>query len=55
MIDLRREIKKKRDKEVYRVQELKRNILEGIFIVILMLLCTALIIGIVWFIHSYKY
>ena len=55
MIDLRREIKKKRDKEVYRIQELKRSILEGVFIVALLLMLSALLIGIIWFIYSYKY
>ena len=54
MIDLRREIKKKRDKEVYKMQELKRNIIEGIFIVALLLLLSGVMLGIVWLIYSYK-
>ncbi len=46
MIELRRKLKKQREEEIYRVRELKRNILEGVLIVILILLVTGTIFGI---------
>ena len=46
MIELRRKLKKQREDEIYRVRELKRNILEGVLIVILILLVAGTIFGI---------
>lgn len=48
MIEMRRKIKAQREKEVYRVMEIKRNILEGIAIIGLMLLCAGLVFGIAY-------
>ena len=48
MIEMRRKIKAQREKEVYRVMEIKRNILEGIAIIGLMLLCAGLVLGIAY-------
>ena len=43
MIEMRRKIKAQREQEVYRMVELKRNILEGIAIILLMLLVVGII------------
>lgn len=48
MIEMRRKIKAQREKEVYRVMEIKRNILEGVAIIGLMLLCAGLVFGIAY-------
>jgi hypothetical protein len=48
MIAMRRNIKAQREKEVYRVMEIKRNILEGVAIIGLMLLCAGLVFGIAY-------
>jgi len=48
MIELRRKLKKQREKEVYRKREIKRNFIEGVLIVILMLMIAAGVIGVAW-------
>ena len=48
MIEMRRKIKAQREQEVYRMIELKRNIIEGIAIIILMLLTVGVIFGITY-------
>ena len=48
MITLRRKLKKQREEEVYRRRQLKRELLEGFCIMILMLLIGGLILGGTW-------
>ena len=48
MIEMRRKIKAQREQEVYRMVELKRNIIEGIAIILLMLLTVGVIFGITY-------
>ena len=50
MIEMRRKIKAQREQEVYRMVELKRNILEGIAVIVLMLLTVGVIFGITYLI-----
>ena len=52
MIEMRRKIAKQRQDEVYRMMEIKRNILEGIAIVILMGLAVAVIFGIIYLAYN---
>lgn len=52
MIEMRRKIAKQRQDEVYRMMEIKRNILEGIAIVILMGLTVAIIFGVVYLAYN---
>ena len=52
MIEMRRKIAKQRQDEVYRMMEIKRNILEGIAIVILMGLTVAVIFGIIYLAYN---
>ena len=48
MIEMRRKIKAQREQEVYRMVELKRNIIEGIAIILLMLLVVGIIFAITY-------
>lgn len=52
MIEMRRKIAKQREDEVYRAMEIKRNILEGIAIILLMGLTVAVIFGIVYLAYN---
>lgn len=52
MIEMRRKIAKQRQDEVYRMMEIKRNILEGIAIVILMGLTVAIIFGVIYLAYN---
>lgn len=52
MIEMRRKIAKQRQDEVYRMMEIKRNILEGIAIVILMGLTIAIIFGVIYLAYN---
>ena len=52
MIEMRRKIAKQRQDEVYRMMEIKRNILEGIAIVILMGLTVAIIFGVTYLAYN---
>ena len=48
MIEMRRKIKAQREKEVYRMMEIKRNILEGVAIIGLMVLIAGLLFGVAY-------
>lgn len=48
MIEMRRKIKAQREKEVYRMMEIKRNILEGVAIIGLMILIAGLVFGVAY-------
>ena len=48
MIEMRRKIVKQREKEVYKAEEIKRNILEAIAVILLMALSAGLVLGIVY-------
>ena len=48
MIEMRRKIVKRREEEVYKAEEIKRNILEAIAIIILMSLCAGLVLGMIY-------
>lgn len=48
MIEMRRKIKAQREKEVYRMMEIKRNILEGVAIIGLMILIAGLLFGVAY-------
>ena len=48
MIEMRRKIVKRREEEVYKAEEMKRNILEAIAIIILMSLCAGLVLGMIY-------
>ena len=48
MIEMRRKIAKKREEEVYRVEEFKRQLIEAVSIIILMLLIAGVVLGVVW-------
>ena len=52
MIEMRRKIAKQREDEVYRAMEIKRNILEGIAIILLMGLTVAVIFGIIYLAYN---
>ena len=52
MIEMRRKIAKQREDEVYRMMEIKRNILEGIAIIILMALTVAIIFGVIYLAYN---
>jgi len=53
MIQMRRDIKKQREKAVYRQKQMWRNIFEGITIFFLLLLLAGLIGVSIWFFASY--
>jgi len=48
MIEMRRKIVKQREKEVYKAEEIKRNILEAIAVILLMVLSAGIILGMVY-------
>lgn len=54
MIQLRRDIRKQRDKEVYQRQRFWQNLREGIAIVVLAGLCIGALIGLVYLINNHS-
>lgn len=54
MIQLRRDIRKQRDKEVYQRQRFWQNLREGIAIVVLVGLCIGALIGLVYLISNHR-
>jgi ElaB/YqjD/DUF883 family membrane-anchored ribosome-binding protein len=54
MIQLRRDIRKKREKEVYKRQRFWQNIWEGLAIVVLVGLCIGALIGLTYLISNHR-
>ena len=52
MIELRRKLKKRREQEVYRKRELKRQIIEFILVVLLIFLISCFILGVAYLYFS---
>jgi hypothetical protein len=54
MIQLRRDIRKKREKEVYKRQRFWQNIWEGLAIVVLVGLCIGALVGLTYLISNHR-
>ena len=54
MIQMRRSIREKREREVYRVQKRRRNIVEGIIIAVLLTILSAVLAWFIWLIDTYS-
>ena len=48
MIELRRKLRKKREDEIYRKREMKRTLLEGFLVLLLIVLAAGFIIGMIY-------
>ena len=48
MIELRRKLRKKREDEIYRKREMKRTLLEGFLVLLLIVLAASFVIGMIY-------
>ena len=48
MIELRRKLRKKREDEIYRKREMKRTLLEGFLVLLLIVMVAAFVIGMIY-------
>jgi len=48
MIELRRKLRKKREDEIYRKREMKRTLLEGFLVLLLIVLAAGFVIGMIY-------